>query len=107
MTAGKFLRNMRKKRNLTQKSAAEKLGVAASYICKIETGGCIVPSGSYQKLVEIYSMNQVEQREFHVLMGNSPRILPKIKTVVNTPNAAAVLSALLALAPSEFEWVVR
>jgi transcriptional regulator with XRE-family HTH domain len=51
---GDNLKILRKKANLTQSAAAEKLGIRQSTIAMWETGQCVPRTKMLQKIAEIY-----------------------------------------------------
>ena len=103
---GRFPRFTRMKRGLTQKEAAKKIGIVASYLSRLEKDKCSVPMLLFKKVAEAYSMTRDEQHQLSDLLISQPRVLSKAKEPIMALDAAEALSALLKLSPEEFSWVV-
>jgi len=57
---GKFLKNARSDRALTQKDVAEKLGLHVQFVSNWERGICAPPGHSFQKMIQLLRLDRSE-----------------------------------------------
>ncbi len=80
---GKRIKELRKKKNLTQESLAELLGVFQKQIGNIETGATFTTMNNLEKLAEIFEVNIQDLFNFNYL-DSREKILKDIHNVLET-----------------------
>lgn len=68
---GEFMRILRIKRRILMKDTADALEVKTPFLSAVENGKKKIPNGWYEKISEIYNLNEDEKKELKIAIEES------------------------------------